>query len=53
MLAWVVCLHGWRAIVGSVGGVLTWVAWVACQRGLRANVGYLVGVIAWVTCQRG
>ena len=48
-----VCLRGWRAIVGNVGGVLTWVAWVACQRGLRANVGYLVGVIAWVTCQRG
>ena len=29
VLAWVICLrgwHGWRACVGSVGGVLAWVA---------------------------
>ena len=25
-VAWVVCLRGWSASVGDVGGVLTWVA---------------------------
>ena len=25
VLAWVACLRGWRAYVGSVGGVLAWV----------------------------
>ena len=35
--AWVPCLRGWRASVGGVGAVLTWV---------RASVG---GVLTWVT----
>ena len=49
-VAWVACLHGWRASVGDVGGVLTW---VACLRGLRASVcsvGGLCGVLKWVAC---
>ena len=25
MLAWVECLRGWRASMGGMGGVLTWV----------------------------
>ena len=28
VLAWVACLRGRCASVGSVGGVLVWVAWV-------------------------
>ena len=40
----------WRAVRGSVGGVLAWVAWVACLRGWHASVGDVGGVLAWVAC---
>ena len=30
VLAWVACFRGWRASVGSVGGVDGVLAWVAC-----------------------
>ena len=45
VLAWVACLHGWRASMGGVGGVLVWVAWVVCLRGWHASVGGMGGVL--------
>ena len=47
MVAWVACLHEWRA---SVGHVLTWVTWFACLRGLHVSVGDVGGVSALVRC---
>ena len=50
VLAWVACLHVWRACVGNV---LVWVTWVVCLRGwhgLCASVGGMGGVLAWVAC---
>ena len=47
VLAWVVwaeCLRGWRASVGSVGGV------VACLRWWRASVGGVGSVLTWAAC---
>ena len=44
VLEWVVCLRGWRASVGSIGGMLTWVTWLACKRGRRASVGDVGGL---------
>ena len=40
----------WRAILASVGGVLSL---VACLCGSRASVDGMSGVLAWVACQRG
>ena len=48
VLAWMVCLRGWRAIVG---GVLSWVAWVTHERGLRgwrASMGDVPVRMMWV-----
>ena len=45
VLAWVACLHEWRA---SVGGMFAWVAWVAYLRGCCASMGGVGSVLLWV-----
>ena len=47
-MAWVACLCGWRASVGSVGGVL---AWVTCWLGSVLN--WVMLLACWRGCQPG
>ena len=43
---WVACLRGWRASVGYIVGVLTWVARLVWQRKVvGASVGGVGGVL--------
>ena len=47
---WVACLHGWRASVGGVGGVLAWVAWMGCLHGWLARMDDVPVRVMWVVC---
>ena len=42
--AWVVCLLGWNASMGGMGGMLGWIAWVVCLGEWRASM------LTWLAC---